>query len=367
MKLISIVKERLDGEKRVILTPKEVAYLVESGLTVHVESGSGLGCHFSDEMYNKSGAKIVNQKEAWTSGGIVLKYKAPIADEYPFFYDGLILCALFHAEGNYGLLKRMIEHRVSAYSFEFFMTEDHYFPLAYPGGEIAGKCGFLYAMYHIQSQLGGKGILLCETVGVKKPRIGVIGYGSVGSSVIKMALDLGCEVVVFGNNIPKMRKQQVLMNNNVELCNSTPEEYLRILPTLDALFGAILISTYNTEAVVTEAIIKVMSPGTVIVDITCGYGDGYLPFIKGYTSLSEPVIKKYGLIFIKIDNLPSAYHLTTTVAYAKNLLPYIIHMASDCFDGIPDAISRSGKILSQGEIVHNVIREHIEYYENHRI
>lgn len=364
MKLsISIIKERKENEKRVILTPIEVSKLVNNGYKVYAEHNCGSNCGYGDDMYKKCGAKIVSQRDAWQCADIILKYKTPLKCEYKFFSNKTILAALFHAEGNHDLLHAMITSKMTAYSFEFFETDDGFFPLAYPGGEIAGKSAVLYAAHYLQNGLGGKGKLLCDVTGVKRPKIGIIGYGSVGSGAISLSISLGCEVIVFGRNIEKLRKLQINYGNKIKIIESTYENLERIVPTLDVLIGAILISTYDTEPIITEDMIKKMESGSVVVDVTCGYGTGYMPFIKGYTTLEEPVRRVGNINCIKIDMLPSAYHQTTTVAYASNLLPYLEKFFKAVSSNNIDPISQRGCIISKGNILHPEIKKHWDYYE----
>lgn len=362
-KIISILKEVRPNEKRVILTPIEVIKLVSNGYQVIAEHNCGIACGFADSEYRQAGAEIVSQCEAWKSSDVVVKYKAPISDEYHFFSSKTILAALFHAEGNYQLLKAMMKSQITAYSFEFFETGDGFFPLAFPGGEIAGKSAVLYAAHFMQNHLGGKGKLLCDVVGVPKPRIGIIGYGSVGSAAISLAISLGCDVIVFGTNMQKLRKLQIVYGNRIEILFSTHENYVKILPTIDVLIGAVLISTYDTPELISESLIKTMTPGSLVIDVTCGYGEGYLPFIKGYTTLENPVQISDGISYIKIDNLPSAYHITTTTAYANNLFPYLLNLLNSLSGKKSDDISERGCIMRDGEIVHKEILKHWNYYE----
>lgn len=364
---LSILKERREGERRVILTPSEVSELVNSGYRVYAEHDCGCLCGYSDELYEKSGAEIVSQQEAWHHADIVVKYKAPLKAEYDFFTDKTTLAALFHAEGNPDLLREMIRSGITAYSFEFFETADGFFPLAYPGGEIAGKSAILYAAHYLQNHFGGKGKILCNVTGVKRPRVGIIGYGSVGSGAISLSVDLGCEVIVFGQNIAKLRKLQINYGNRITILESTQENYEEVIPTLDALIGAILVSTYDTEPIVTEQMISKMEPGSVVVDVTCGYGSGYLPFIKDYTTLQEPVQRVGKINCIKIDALPASYHQTTTAAYASNLLPYLKKLLTSFRSEETDFVSRKGRIVCKGKITHPVIQKHWDYYENHRL
>lgn len=360
---ISIIREQKENERRVILTPSEVRKLVDCGYVVFAEHNCGLLCGYGDDLYKKCGAQIVNQHEAWQCADITIKYKAPLKCEYNFFSNKTVLAALFHAEGNRDLLYAMINSKMTAYSFEFFETDDGFFPLAYPGGEIAGKSAVLYAAHYLQNNLGGKGKIFCDITGVKRPKIGIIGYGSVGSGAISLSIALGCEVIVFGQNMAKLRKLQINYSNQVKIIESTYENLERIVPTLDVLIGAILISTYDTDPIITEDLVQKMEPGSVVVDVTCGYGSGYMPFINGYTTLKEPVQRIGNINCIKIDMLPSAYHQTTTAAYASNLLPYLKKLLNAFFYNGIDQTSQRGCIISKGNIVHPEIQKHWDYYE----
>ena len=155
MKTIGILKETLDNESRVILLPQDIDDFVKK-YDVLVEKGAGTGLGISDEMYAKKGAKIVSKQECWNSD-FVLKYKAPSKQEYKYLNKNTKIGAIFHAEGNYELLKVLKEKKVTAYSYEFIKTSDDFFPMAYAGGEIAGKMAVIYACFYQQKHYGGSG------------------------------------------------------------------------------------------------------------------------------------------------------------------------------------------------------------------
>lgn len=355
---ITIIKERKENEKRVILTPIEVKKLTNANFNVYVESDAGIYCGFSNDDYLKSGAIILSRDEAWENSGLKLKYKAPIEEEFKYLNKDTILAALYHAEGNFKLMKEMKKSGMTAYSFEFFKTKDNYFPLAYPGGEIAGKMAIIYATYFLQNQFNGKGRFLCSTIGAKKAKVGIIGFGNVGSSSAKIASDLGAEVIIFVNNIEKHRKNIGLINSSIKLVKSSESNFKKYLPELDVLIGAILISTYDTPPLINNELIDLMQQGSVIIDVTCGYGKGYLPFIEGYTKLTHPIYNYQGKICIKIDNLPSAYHLSTVESYCSNLLPYIMQLANTIYNNEENYICQQGLIIQNYELIHPVIKKH---------
>ena len=362
MTTISILKEVREDEQRVILSPKHVSRLSQK-YKVLVSENAGIHIGFSNQDYMDSGAEIVSQEEAWDKGKLILKYKAPVVDEYKYIKDNQALAALLHAEGNPELLKELIDKRTRIFSFEYFRSGDDIFPLASPGGEIAGKMSVLYGLHFLQKQFGGYGRLLTKINGAEQGHIAVIGYGNVGGSALKFAHLLGNKVTVFGRNVHKMQKNKIFFDDNVQFLECTEHNLKKILPTVDLLIGAILISTFDTEAIITEEMIELMKPGTVIVDATCGYGAGYMPEIKDYTTLDSPYKKtKNGVIYCKIDNLPAAYPKTTAEAYGNNLIDWIEKLAEYVFDNKPNTVISNGEIIRNGEILNEEIRKHWKYY-----
>ena len=57
--LIGIPCERVEGERRLALTPEAVDMLTDRGHRVLVEAGAGLGINYSDNHYSEAGAEIV--------------------------------------------------------------------------------------------------------------------------------------------------------------------------------------------------------------------------------------------------------------------------------------------------------------------
>lgn len=362
-KKVSILKERINGENRVILLPKDIIEIAKE-YDVIVEENAALALGYTNEDYVKNGAQIVTKEECWKAD-FIIKYKAPTKEEYKYLNSKTKISAIFHAEGNKDLINEMIEKKITAYTYEFIETKDGFFPMAYPGGEIAGKMAIMYANFFLQQQYGGKGKALFSIRGCTKTKIAIIGYGNVGGAAIKLASELGNDVYVFGSNINKLKKISVNMNENIKCFESTYENLKEILPNMDVIIGAILISTYNTPALITDDIFNSLKPGTVLVDVTCGYGKGYIPQITKYTTLENPVyLSENGIVCCKIDNLPSAYPISTTEAYSRNAKDWILKILNHELKNSKNDIVSKGKIIENGRIVHDVIKEHWEYYKN---
>lgn len=364
MKKIAIMKETLNGEDRVILLPKDIKKLSQKYL-VMVEKGAGEKLGFLDADYVKQGAIIKTAEECWTQSDFIIKYKPPTKEEYKYLNSNTKISAIFHAEGDYELLKILKMKKVTAYTYEFIETKDGYFPLAYPGGEIAGKMAVMYANFYQQKQYGGSGKSLFSIRGCNRSKIAIIGYGNVGGAAIKLASDLGNEVYVFAKNINKLKKLSVYMNENIHCIKSTKENLKNILPNMDAIIGAILISTYDTKPIITKEIFNMLKKGTVLIDVTCGYGSGYIPSLNKYTTLNNPIyVSENGVVCCKINNLPAAYPISTTEAYSNNAIDWILKILDNEFLYKKNSDVNRGKIFENGNIIHKVIKDHWDFYES---
>ena len=89
--LIGIPKEIKNNENRVAIVPAGVSELVAAGHKVIIETNAGTNAGFSDAAYEAAGAEIkADAKSVWAAE-MVMKVKEPLAEEYNYFYEGLIL------------------------------------------------------------------------------------------------------------------------------------------------------------------------------------------------------------------------------------------------------------------------------------
>ncbi|WP_327358356.1 NAD(P)-dependent oxidoreductase [Streptomyces sp. NBC_01304] len=357
-KRVSVLKETRAGEKRVIILPDQVTEFRNAGFDVLVEEGAGAETGASDLTYKEAGANIVTTEQAWRESDFVLKYKAPGPDEYKYLRKGLRLGAFFHAEGNPELTSRLLETETQAYAYEFFKTPEGIFPLAVPDSEISGKLAVLFAAYHLQSHMGGSGVLLADVSYVKPPRVLVIGYGNAGAAAARTAHALGAEVVVLGTNRERLRRFAASVPG-VTCRLNTPDALEREVEQADLVVGAILISTYDTPPMIDENLVRRMRPGSMIVDVTVGYGSGYLPTFHSQTTHTDPVYERFGVLHCKIDAMPGSVPHTAARAVSPLITPYLIELGNSLYEGVPAPTAASGMITDGGRITHHEIERHM--------
>ncbi|MCE3023171.1 alanine dehydrogenase, partial [Staphylococcus pasteuri] len=144
-----------------------VATLVHAGHEVLVETEAGIGSGFTNDEYVKEGAKIVQTaKEAW-SADMVMKVKEPLAEEFQYFREGLVLFTYLHLAPEPALTKALVEKKVVAIAYETIQHDNGALPLLTPMSEVAGRMSVQIGAQFLEKSKGGKGVLLAGVPGVE--------------------------------------------------------------------------------------------------------------------------------------------------------------------------------------------------------
>jgi len=358
--VIGFPRESGPGDRRTLLTPAVARALAGAGFRVLAESGIGTGIFCSDADLAAEGVAFAGSSEVW-GAPLILRYKSAQPAELARLRAGQSIGALFHAEGDPQLLTALASSGATAYSYEF-LEEDGGFPLAAPGGEIAGIQSILYGAQALQTIHCGRGVLLARVAGAPAPEVVVIGSGTVGSAAARTAAALGAQVTVLTHSDSSTQRYLASCPAGVGVEVNTPRARSRLLATADLVVGAILISTYDTPSMITDADLQAMKEGAVIVDATCGYGEGYLPTAGPVQQPGDPPRVSHGVLHVKIDTLPALVPVTTSAAYTANAAPYLVRLADVALRGAHDAAVETARIVRDGRLVHPVCRQHAAFY-----
>lgn len=360
MPIIGFPRESTPGDRRTLLTPAVAGVLREAGFEVLAESGVGAGVFCEDSDLAARGVRFADPDEVWAAP-LVLRYKNTSAGDLARLRPGQSIGALFHAEGDAALLSALAHTQVTAYSYEF-VEEDGQFPLAAPGGEIAGIQAVLLGAQALQAVHGGRGVLLARITGATVPQVAVIGCGNVGSAAARIAAALGADVIVLARSEASANRYLAAAPQGVRVAVNTPEVRRSVLAGADLVIGAILVSTFDTPPMITEADLREMKRGAVIVDTTCGYGAGYLPTAGPIQRPSDVPRVVQGVLHVKLDALPALVPVTATEAYTVNATPYLVRLARVVLLGAADPAIEAARIAHEGRLVHPVCRQHAAFY-----
>lgn len=358
--VIGFPRESTPGDRRTLLTPGVAGQLRGAGFDVVTEPGISAGVFGDDAELAALDVRFAEPDEVWAAP-LVLRYKNTRAEDLTRLRPDQTIGALFHAEGDPRLLSALANSGARAYSYEF-VTEDDRFPLAAPGGEIAGVQAVLRGAHALQTVPGGRGVLLGAVTGAAAPRVAVIGCGNVGSAAARTAAALGAEVTVLVRSDDSANRYRPTAPIGVRIAVNTPDVRRAVLAEADLVIGAILVSTFDTPPMITAADLCGMKTGAVIVDATCGYGQGYLPTAGPVQRPGDPPFVVAGVLHLKLDALPALVPVTTTEAYTVNAAPYLVRLAHVALRGASDPAVEAACIARDGDLVHPVCRQHAQFY-----
>ena len=323
---IGIPKEIKNNENRVGMTPAGVAELIRHGHTVVVQHTAGENSGFSDEQYTKVGAQILPDIESvYREAEMIIKVKEPIKQEYKLIKKDQFVYTYFHFACNRELTDAMIESGAVCLAYETVETADHRLPLLIPMSEVAGRMATLNGAYYLQKTKGGKGKLISGVPGVDRTNVLVLGGGTVGEAAARMAAGLGADVWITDISLPRLRQLEMELPVNIHTLYSTDHNIREKLPYMDIVVGSVLVPGDKAPHLITRDMLKLMEPGSVLVDVAIDQGGCFET--SHPTTHSEPVYTMDGIVHYAVANIPGAVPNTSTLALTNATLRYALALA----------------------------------------
>lgn len=327
MVTVGVPKEIKNHEYRVGATPSAVAALVASGHKVLVETMAGAKIGFTDDLYKKAGAQILSSpEELYKAADMIIKVKEPQSSEYPLLREGQVLFTYLHLAPDPIQTKALLDAKVVGIAYETVTDFEGRLPLLTPMSEIAGRIAIQVGATALQIANGGKGVLLGGVPGVLPGKVVVIGGGVVGTESARMALGLGADVIVLDTNLSRLRALDALFGPRLKTVYSSPASLEESLKEADLVIGAVLIPGKLAPKLIKKEHLKLMSPGSVIVDVAIDQGGS--AETSRVTSHSEPTYVVDGVLHYCVPNMPGACARTSTQALTNATLSYALKIAN---------------------------------------
>ncbi|MFG6386733.1 MAG: alanine dehydrogenase [Muribaculaceae bacterium] len=324
--IIGIPKEIKNNENRVGMTPAGVKELVQHGHQVYVQHTAGQGSGFSDEEYTAVGAKILPTiEEVYAIAEMIIKVKEPIEPEYPLVKKGQLLFTYFHFASELALTEAMLNSGATCIAYETVVGRQGGLPLLIPMSEVAGRMSVQEGAQFLEKPKGGKGILLGGVPGVKPAKVLILGGGVVGRNAALMAAGLGADVTITDISLPTLRHLAEVMPRNVKTLFSSRHNIEMELPTVDLVIGSVLVPGAKAPHLITRDMLKLMRPGTVMVDVAIDQGGCFET--SHPTTHSEPTFVVDDILHYAVANIPGAVPFTSTLALTNATLPYALRLA----------------------------------------
>ncbi len=380
--VIGIPKEIMHEEGRVSAIPETVQKFVQSGFQVLVERDAGLGSFIANEEYAAAGAVIVDDvEELFQRADLILKVKEPLFNEktnkheVDMMHKGQYLLTFIHPASpvNHEMVKAMAKKGVIG------MTLD--------GIPRISRAQNMDALTSMSTCAGYKGMLMATdalakftpqifcAVGMMKPATAfVIGAGVAGLQALATAKRMGA--ICYAADIRPAACEQAqslgakIVDTGVPAeiavgpggyANKLPEEWLQkerenlkpMLAQADIVFCSALIPSKLAPILITDDMVSLMKPGSVIVDISVDQGGNCTATDAG------KIIHKDRVCIQGIKNIPGLLPTSSTWMFAQNMLNLVQYLSKDgeMKPDWNDEIAKSILVTKDGEILHAGARE----------
>ena len=355
---IGIPKEIKNNENRVGMTPAGVSELVKHGHEVYVQATAGLGSGFTDEMYIGVGANILPTiEDVYRISEMIVKVKEPIKPEYGLIRNGQLVFTYFHFACSRELTEAMVKSGGVCLAYETVQLSDGSLPLLTPMSEIAGRMATINGAHYLQKTKGGKGKLICGVPGVRPAKIVVLGGGVVGQAAARVAAGMGADVVVTDISLPLLHDLSINMPANVNTVYSSTNNIITEIKDADIVIGAVLVPGDKAPKLITRDMLKLMEPGTVLVDVAIDQGGCFET--SRPTTHSEPTYDVDGIVHYAVANIPGAVPNTSTTALTNATLKYAVALADKGWREAckADTALYKGLNVVEGKIVYKAVAD----------
>jgi alanine dehydrogenase len=355
--VIGIPRETTYQENRVALTPEAVQFLTSNGHQILVETKAGESARYGDHDYSEAGAEISYNKSEVFKANIIIKV-APPSDEEIELMPGnqTLISALQLTLHPKKTLVALMNKKITAIAWDYIQDEHQIFPVVRAMGEIAGNTSILIAAELLSNYKTGKGIMMGGVAGVQPTEVVILGAGTVGEYACRTAMGLGASVKVFDNSISKLRRLQNDIGHRIFTSVIQPKLLEKAIMRADVVIGAVRAPFGRTPCIVTEAMVKGMKAGSVIVDVSIDQGGCFET--SRVTNHTKPTFVEHDVIHYCVPNVASRVSRTASIALSNIFSPMLLDMGDmgGCKEMIKrDPGFRSGVYIYKGKLTSEIL------------
>jgi alanine dehydrogenase len=254
----------------------------------------------------------------------------------------------------------LLESGAVCIAYETVTSPSGGLPLLAPMSEVAGRMAIQAGAYYLEKAHGGKGVLLGGVPGVDPAKVVVLGGGVVGTHAIHIALGMGAEVWVLDRSVDVLRRLWTQFGRPLNTVFSTHDAIERHVTNADLVIGGVLIPGASSPKLVSAALVRRMSAGSVVVDVAIDQGGCFET--SRPTTHAEPTYVVDGIVHYCVANMPGGVPRTSTFALNNATLPYVLELAGKGWKKAltDDAHLRDGLNIAFGRITYRAVAEALE-------
>lgn len=370
--IVGVPRESYPNEKRVALTPTNVALLKKKGFsTVLVETHAGANAQYLDEQYLASGATLTSREEVFATSDIMLKVRPPQIQEIEHLKKGSSLISFLYPAQNKALVESMAANGLTSFAMDMIprISRAQVFDALSSMANIAGYKAVLEASNHFGRFLSGQ-----VTAAGKIPpgKVMVIGAGVAGLSAISTARRLGA--IVRGFDTRPATREQVeslgaeFLEVNIkesgdggggyaktmskEFIEAEMALFMEQAKDVDVIITTALIPGKPAPKLITNEMVAAMKQGSVIVDLASEAGGNCEATRPGELHVHR------GVTIIGYTDFPSRLPTQSSTLYSNNITKFLLSIGNGTNYNInlEDEVVRGSIIVHNGSILAPVPR-----------
>ncbi|MDH4124042.1 MAG: Re/Si-specific NAD(P)(+) transhydrogenase subunit alpha [Gammaproteobacteria bacterium] len=331
---IGVPREIHAGERRAATTPEVAAQLMKLGFSVAVEKDAGAAASYSNEAYQAAGCEIIaSARELWARSDIILKVRAPSADEAKLLDKNKTLISFFWPAQNPELLKQLTASGATVMAMDSVprISRAQKMDALSSMANIGGYRAVVEAAQHFGRFFTGQ---ITAAGKVPPAKVLVIGAGVAGLAAIGAAKSMGAIVRSFDTR-PEVKEQVESMDAEFLMLDFADEDgsgeggYAKTMSAefiaaemalfaeqardVDIIITTALIPGKPAPRLITAEMVASMKDGSVVVDLAAEQG--------GNCELTEKdkVVVRNGVSIIGYTDLPSRLAAQASQLYGTNL------------------------------------------------
>ena len=340
--IVGSTKENLTLEKRVSLTPETAKNIIGLGLKVCVEKNYANHLGITDEEYVKFGVEIKNSSsDVLSSCNLLLKVNCPSKEEIEKLKEKTILIGMLNPSKNKQIISEILKKKINIFSLELLprITRAQSMDVLSSQSNLAGYRAVVDCIFEFEKAVP---MMMTAAGTVPAAKVLVIGAGVAGLQAVATAKRLGA--IVTATDVRSASKEQVEslggkfltveqsedMETSGGYAKETSDEYKKkqaeimqdALKKNDIVICTALIPGKSAPRILTEDLVKMMKPGSIVYDLAAEQG--------GNSAFSEAgkinIIN--GIKIIGVKTLMNRLPLTASNLYAKNLFSFVRNLFS---------------------------------------
>ena len=367
---LAVLKEKRPYETRVAATPETVKKLSALGFEVVIEKGAGEASHYPDDHYETAGAKVAATPEkTLEKAQVVLKVQPPMTqkdggvDEIRLLPEGALLLGMLQPYTKAALIDEYNKRKITAFALELAprISRAQAIDVLSSQSSLAGYRAVIEAANAFQRAFP----MMMTAAGTIAPaRVLILGAGVAGLQALATARRLGAIVSVFDVRTAAKEQVESLGGSFIEVdsqesgearggyAKEMSQDYKErqaakikeVIQKSDIVITTALIPGKPAPQLITSDMVRVMKPGSVIVDLAVESGGNCEGSVVG------EVVEKNGVKLLGYANMPGRLATDASAVYARNLL----NLLTLCVD----KASKSLKINWDDEIIQAIVLTH---------